>query len=394
MNILIAALVLAALGGSPDLQSVLDDMRESQDVPGISAVIVSKLGVVFAGASGVANLESSERMTADSVIYAGSLSKLLTAALVLQLVEQGSLSLADEVDGIGDGSRSVTVEHLLTHSAGLPREGDFGYWFSADFPDATELAGFLATTDLRSAPGESLHYSNIGYAALGSVVEQVTEQTFDAALRERVIEPLDMNASGARGPASGVANGYTPTGRIIPSADRPFAGVGRQVGNRHVRMYHDARAMSPAFGAYTSASDLGRLAQFLLGCGNDAVLSVAMRQHMFEIQPSGWGLGIRIESLNGRTVARHGGWFAAHRSHLLLDIDMGIGIVVMANADNADPAAIAEELLRTIFASRTTARASQCGDKRQSTRTDGSPRVPARRPPAPGALQAGCCADN
>lgn len=349
MNILTAALVLAALGGSPDLQSVLDEMRKSQDVPGISAVIVSREDVLFAGASGVGDLESSEPLTAGSIFYAGSLSKILTAVLVLQLVEQEALSLDHAVPGIGDTSQHVTVEHLLTHSAGLPREGDFGYWFSADFPDATELAGFLATTDLRSVPGESLHYSNIGYAALGRVVEDITEQSFDEALRERVLEPLMMNASGARGPATGVANGYTPPGRIIPSADRPFAGVGRQVGNRHVRMYHDAHAMSPAFGAYASASDLGRLARFLLGYGKDRVLSVSMRQRMREKQRSGWGLGIRIEKLNGRTVARHGGWFAAHRSHLLLDIENGVGVVVMTNGDNADPAAVADALLDAIL---------------------------------------------
>jgi len=70
---------------------------------------------------------------------------------------------------------------------------------------------------------------------------------------------------------------------------------------------------------------------------------------MREKQRSGWGLGIRIEKLNGRTVARHGGWFAAHRSHLLLDIENGVGVVVMANGDNADPAAVADELLDAIL---------------------------------------------
>ncbi len=352
MNSLAATLLLAGLGGQPVLLTVLDDFRASQDVPGISAVVVDTQGVVFAGASGVANLEPSEDLTADSVFYAGSLSKLMTSVLVLQLVERGELELTDTVKGIGDDSRLVTVEHLLTHSAGLSREGNFGYWFSADFPDAAELAEYLATTSLRSPPGESLHYSNIGYAALGAVVERVTGQTFDAAMRERVIVPLQMNASAARGPAPMVVTGYSPPGRVLPSAARPFAGLGRQVGNRHVRMYHDARAMSPAFGAYASANDLGRLARFLLGFGNDAVLSVAMRQRMQEKQASGWGLGIRVESFEGRAVARHGGWFAAHRSHMLIDIENDIGVVVMANADNANPAAIAVALLKTALAAR------------------------------------------
>lgn len=346
VQILGAILLATGLGttGTPGLQDVLDEMRESQEVPGVSAVVVRPDEVLFAGASGYADLESKRPVTADSVFYAGSVSKVLTAALVLNLVENDLLSLADPVPGISNGS-GVTVSHLLTHSSGLSREGDFGYWFSADFPDSASLATYLETTELRTRPGESLHYSNVGYAALGPVVEQATGQGFAEALRVRLLAPLQMGTTGATGPAPAAANGYTPPGRIIPSPDHPFAGVGRKVGERHVRMYHDARAMSPAFGAYTSANDLGRLAQFLLGNRGDQVLSLSMRQMMFSKQASGWGLGIRIERYRGRSVARHGGWFAAHRSHLLLDIDNGIGVVVMGNGDNADTESIANALL-------------------------------------------------
>lgn len=347
MNILSAALLIAGLGaqGALDLQTVLDEIRGSQDVPGVSAVVVRPDEVLFAGGSGVADVETARPVTADSVFYAGSLSKVLTASLVLQLVEKENLSLADAVPGIGNAPPHVTVAQLLSHSSGLPREGNFGYWYSADFPDGVALAGYLGTVELRSLPGESQYYSNIGYAALGPVIEDATGQPFTEALHSRVLEPLEMSDSGARGPAPGVTNGYTPPGRIMPNATRPFAGVGRPVGDRHERTYHDARAMSPAFGAYTSANDLGRLARFLLGYGGDDVLSQASRARIFEQQPSGRGLGIRLEQYRGRTVARHGGWFAAHRSHLLLDIGNGIGVVVMSNGDNADPEAIADALL-------------------------------------------------
>ena len=371
MDILTTTFLLAGLGatGAPALQSVLDEMRASQAVPGVSAVVVRQNKILFAGASGVADLETAKALTADSVFYAGSLSKLLTASLVLQLVEHKALSLDDAVPGIGDDSQTVTVAHLLTHSSGLQREGNFGYWFSADFPDETSLADYLASTELRGTPGQSLHYSNIGYAALGPVVERATEQSFADALQARVLEPLNMTASGARGPAPGVTNGYTPPGRIIPSPDRPFAGVGRKVGSRHVRMYHDARAMSPAFGAYTSANDLGRLARFLLGNGSDEVLSKSMRKRMREKQASGWGLGIRVETLDGRTTARHGGWFAAHRSHFLLDIDNGVGVVVMTNGDNADPESIADALLETTLRAERK-RIDQSSDSSSTESTD------------------------
>jgi CubicO group peptidase (beta-lactamase class C family) len=346
-----SALLLVGLiaSGPLDLQAVLDRVRDKQDVPGISAVVIRNNEIVFAGASGVADLESARPMTADTVMYMGSLSKILTAVLALQLVESHELGLEDPVGGIAIESEqdtsAIRVAHLLTHSAGLEREGNFGYWFTADFPDSTSLARYLANTKLRFAPGTDLHYSNVGYAALGRVIEEASNQSYGDALRERVLEPLEMTASGVAGTGKFVSTGYTPAGRIVPSKARPFAGVGRQVGRRHVRVYHNARAMSPAFGVYTSARDLGRLALFLLGNGADSVLSQAMRRRMHQRQASGWGLGLRVQRKDGRTLARHDGWFAAHRSHLLLDIDAGSAVVVQANSDNAATGKIANALL-------------------------------------------------
>ncbi len=348
------AVLAAAAATDLHLQSVLDRMRIAQAVPGVSVVVTRHSDVVFAGGSGVADLESGRAMTADTVLYAGSLTKILTAVLTLRLVEENQLALNDPVAGISRGTRDVpgiTIAHLLTHASGLAREGDFGYWFSADFPDTKALIHYLADTELRTPPGTALHYSNVGYAALGIVIERATGQTYGEALRARVLEPLDMSSSGAPGPGPDVARGYTPVGRIIPSEQRPFAGVGRAVGERHIREYHDARAMSPAFGAYSSARDLGRLARFLLGFGHDAVLSQEIRVRMRTRQSSGWGLGLKVGRLDGRPVARHEGWFAAHRSHLLMDLDDRIGIAVLTNSDSAAPARIAAALFAAMLQS-------------------------------------------
>lgn len=342
-------LVTIAATNTSDMQSVLDQIREAQDVPGVSAVIVRQDKVLFAGASGVADIESGHRMTADTKLYMGSLSKVLTAVLTLQLVESSQLSLADRVTGIADETAddgaSISVAHLLTHFSGLAREGDFNYWYTGEFPDANELTSYLTRTELRTLPGTELHYSNVGYAALGLLIERASQQSYGEALHTRVLKPLGMTSTGSPGPKDGMANGYTPTGRIIPNAERPFAGVGKRVGSRHIRMYHDAGAMSPAFGVYTSAHDLAKFAVFLLGYGGDSVLSSELRHQMRRRQASGWGLGIKIQNYQGRTVARHDGWFAAHRSHLLLDMDNEIGVVILSNSDSATPGKIADALL-------------------------------------------------
>lgn len=344
-------LTLALMASSPafaaiaTLQGVLDSLRADQDVPGVSAVVTEKSEVIFSGGSGVADIESGRRMTADTLLYAGSLTKILTASLILELIDSGQLSLDEPVGNIAGDQSGITVSHLLTHSSGLVREGNFGYWFNAKFPDDDALGSFLRETELRTFPGETVRYSNIGYAALGALIEDVTGESYHQALQRRVLQPLGMLATGSPGPVDGIATGYTPSGRIIPSESRPFAGVGREVSGRYIREYHDARAMTPAFGAYTTANDLGRLARFLLGRGNTELLSPALRSQMLEAQNDRRTFGLGTSRFQGRRIARHGGWFAAHKSHILIDLDAEVGIVVLANSDSADPDGIAKALL-------------------------------------------------
>ena len=333
------------------LQAVLDEIRDRQDVPGISVVVTQQNDVMFAGASGLADLETGRKMTPDTILYAGSLSKVLTAVLTLQLVESGKLALEDAVPGVAARSNSdVRLVHLLSHTSGLEQEGRFDYWFSARFPDEIALANYLGDAELRSAPGETVRYSNIGYAALGPIIADAAGQDYGLALRERVLVPLGMTSSGAGRPGDSLAAGYSPPNRVLPNARRPFAGLGRAVGERRIREYHDANAMTPAFGLFASANDLGRLARMLLGFGNGQFLSNEMRLAMLTARVGKRGLGIRLERLNGRPVARHGGWFAAHRSHLLLDLQSGVSVVVMANGDNASPDVTAEKLLAAALA--------------------------------------------
>ncbi len=342
-------LIMAAIAATnaPDLQQVLDHVRINQEIPGVSVVVAQRDEILFAGASGVADLESGRAMTPDTVLYAGSLSKLFTVILTLQLAEQEKLSLDDVVDGIAVTSAhdNIRVRHLLTHSSGLGREGNFNYWFNAEFPDKTALARYLHDTGLRSLPGASISYSNIGYAALGPVIEQASGQSYNDTLSSRVLGPLGMDASGSLAPGPDLSAGYSPVNVVIPSEERPFAGLGHKVRERRVREYHDANAMAPAFGIFSSARDLSRLARFLLGYGGDEVLSDDMRREMLTLQDGGRGFGIRLGKYKGRAVARHGGWFAAHQSHLLLDLRSGISVVVMSNSDSASPAKIAEALL-------------------------------------------------
>jgi len=347
---MITALVLTTLATTvaPDLQAILDEMRVAQDVPGVSAVVTSGSQVLLASASGVADLESGRMINADTTLYAGSLTKIFTAVLVLRLIEDGRLSLDDPVNEIATcpppDEACVTVRNLLTHTSGLAREGNFDYWFNARFPNRSALSEYLRETELRTTPGSSVRYSNIGYAALGLVIERTTGQRYAEALSTLVLGPLAMFATGTGHAGAGLAAGYSPADGVLPNDSRPFAGLGRRVGDRRVREYHNARAMTPAFGAFTTARDLSKLSRFLLGFGDTKILSDGMRQQLLTAQSGARGFGLRRAKYKGRSVARHGGWFAAHQAHILLDFKSGISVVVLANSDSATPGKIAEAL--------------------------------------------------
>ena len=154
---IVSIITVVAAASNVNFQSVIDDHRESQDIAGISAVVIQANNVIFSGGSGMADLATNRVMTADTVFYIGSLTKVLTAVLTLNLVEAGKLSLVDTVDMIAadveDAAIAVSVSHLLTHSSGLPREGNFDYWFTADFPSQHDLGDYLRTAELDFSPG-------------------------------------------------------------------------------------------------------------------------------------------------------------------------------------------------------------------------------------------------
>lgn len=343
-----AALLIAGAAASATPDAILETHRTSGDRPGVSAAIVIDGELSWSGAAGFADLENDRPMTADTPLYAGSLSKVFTAVIALGLVEDGVIGLDDALD-LGDGLRP-TPRQLLSHAAGLPREGDFGYWWSGIFPDRSRLAGYLANLAPRQPADGRYSYSNIGYAALGLGLEAATGRSYAELLENRLIEPLSLEDTGTGDPPAALARGYTPAGRVLPSESRPFAGVGNPVGERRLREYHRARAMTPAFGVHSSSHDLARLGAFLVGTPTAKVAGASRRGDVTERQASGWGLGMGIAAIDGRTVARHGGWFAAHRSALILDPDSKVAIAVMTNSDDGEPGRLATALYRYAMA--------------------------------------------
>jgi len=313
------------------------------------------------GAVGFADLATERPMRPNTPIYAGSLSKPFTTLVVSKQVEAGRLQM-NAVSSLylpdlhlADGAAErITLAMLLSHTSGLKREGG-DYWFSGRFPNQQTLLRGLDGDVPSAPPGERLSYSNVGYALAGLAAARASRTSYAALLRQTT-RALGLRGTTAGEPRPELANGYTPAGRVLPSAAHPFAGLGVTLpGGRRQRMYHGARAMTPAFGVQTTAEDLGRFVALILGGeSNGHRLSDTTRAHLTEVlhqasdDGSGWSYGLRVTMRDGRRELSHDGWFAAHRTHMLLAPDAGVGVAIVTNSDDGQPRRIARRAIERL----------------------------------------------
>ncbi len=188
-----------AARASHSARVALDALVRESRTPGIQYLVIDADGTLFEYAGGWADLSSHRPMTVDTTMMAYSMSKTITAAAVLQLVEARKIALDDSIDRYVESpyGPQVTVRHLLSHTAGIPNPIPLRWVHTVqdhvDFREDAALAAVLRKHGRLSAtPGTKYAYSNIGYWLLGPIVERVSSQSFIEYVRNDVLEPLGM----------------------------------------------------------------------------------------------------------------------------------------------------------------------------------------------------------
>ena len=329
------------------LEAWLESQLAYRGWPGLSIGIVHDQELIWARGFGHASLERSERATPETLYRIASITKLFTSTAILQLRDAGKLRLSDPLTQhlpwfkIGEAypdAPPITIEHLLTHTAGLPRELGFPYWTTSDFPSAEDARRRLPEQRTALPTETAWKYSNLGLALAGDVVAAVAAQPFEQYVTERILKPLGMDRTLVKTPprdAPGLATGYT---RRLPT------------GVRSETPFTDGRWITPAANMTTSVTDLARFAmlQFRDGpAGGAQVLRGSTLREMHRVhwlEPdwvAGWGLGFRLMRENDRTLAGHGGRLRGYRTQLQLCPADRIGVIVMINAEDGEPLLIA-----------------------------------------------------
>jgi D-alanyl-D-alanine carboxypeptidase len=186
------------------------------DGPGAVALLVKDGQTLYRRAIGLANLEFAVPLAPEMVFQVASLTKPFTAQATLLLAEAGKLTLTDSVTRYLPDCAAlapITLEHLLTHTAGLVNYVELPEWWAIHRQDVTvvELMALFKDRPLLSAPGARWAYNNSGYVLLGAVIEAVSGQPYAQFVGERLLAPLGLHRSGffpAGQVLSGCVNGY------------------------------------------------------------------------------------------------------------------------------------------------------------------------------------------
>jgi len=213
------------------LQASLEDAVQSQETvwPGALLYVSSPNLGTWSGAAGLADVEAATPMKPDNQFRGGSLTKPFVSVVVLQLVEEGRFSLDDPMTSVLPesvtakfaNSNEITVRMLLNHTGGMPEFLDLAMpHILADLQRVwqdDEWLDFAAAQEPWFAPGEAQGYSNTDYILLGLVIEQATGQSWREEVRERIIEPLNLENTllpepGDKSSPPNQAHGYVDMG--------------------------------------------------------------------------------------------------------------------------------------------------------------------------------------
>ncbi len=344
---LLAACASPPVGGArsiavADLEQRLEQLAEEVErdraalhVPGLALAIVKDDRVVFARGFGLADLEHERPVTPETLFAIGSSTKAFTATLAGMLADEGRMDLDDPVTKYlpwfelpvraDHGEKTVTLRDLLSHRTGFARMDIL--WAAGLVPPEEVLR--TATRAEPWAPfRREFHYNNIMFLAAGQACAAVTGKGWDALVRERIFEPLGMNASSTsvreaqRDPR--LALGY-----LWDDEQQEFE-------RRTMRVLD---SIAPAGAINSSALDMARWVRFLLGRGElegrrlirEERLQETWRQSN-EVGPEiGYGLGWFLRVWRDQPYVEHGGNIDGFAAEVALLPESTTGVVLLAN---------------------------------------------------------------
>ena len=317
-----------------DLAAYADQLLASafpSDQPGAAALVIDKGEVVLRKGYGTANLELAVPMAPDMVFEVGSVTKQFTAAAILLLQEQGKLRVEDEITKVlpdyPTHGEKITIEHLLTHTSGIPSYTGLPEWRPRWREDmkVEDVIALFKDKPLEFKPGERWQYSNSAYILLGAIIEKVSGKSYEQFVEEEIFQKLGMSHSR-----------YGHTEEIIPRRATGYTRGDGENGFRHANYL----SMTQPYAAGSLMSTVDDLAIWDRALAGEKLLKKASLERMFTSaklssgRPTRYGYGLAVYELEGRRVQDHGGGIFGYTSFVLRVPAERLFVAILSNSDS------------------------------------------------------------
>ena len=300
----------------------------SKDGPGVSISVLKDGKIVFAKGYGMSNLTYDVPMTENSGMSIASVSKQFTAMAIMLLVNEGKVSLDDDVrkhiPELKDFGTPVSLQNMLNHTSGyreilnfLPMAG----WQFTDAMDPEEPIHVIERqVALQNAPGSEYNYNNTTFMLLARLVERVSGQSWKDFMTERIFKPLKMDNTTVK----------TRQGQVIPGSSQGYASA---PGGGYVYVTDFASAYG-ASGVNSTAVDMTKwmlnYTSKTVG-GDAAITAITTRGILTSGDSTGYGLGLNVRKWRGQQLYTHTGGETSHRTFFGYMPDIKSGIFMSSN---------------------------------------------------------------
>ncbi|MGH3656864.1 MAG: serine hydrolase domain-containing protein, partial [Micromonosporaceae bacterium] len=307
--------------------------------PSLIVGVVRDGGLVHVAAAGETPVP-----TPDTQYRLGSITKTMTAMLVMRLRDEGRLALDDPIDRHLPGTPvgAATVRQLLGHASGLRREPAGPWWERAAGTSLESLLDDLDPDMLVHPPYRTFHYSNVAYALLAAAASRITGESWSDLVGKRLLTPLGMR-------------------RTTYQCEEPYAlgyVVHPWLDTMREEPRHDSGAMAPAGQLWSTVADLARWAAFVadpdpevINPGTVAEMAAPVILTDPDTWSGGYGLGFQLVRRGERILVGHGGSMPGYVAFVAVHRQSGTAALTFCNAYNAPVAlsSLCGEVIDTVL---------------------------------------------
>ncbi|HEX6227304.1 MAG TPA: serine hydrolase domain-containing protein [Chryseolinea sp.] len=335
--------ILFAQVDSTDI--IVKRLMDEQKIIGLSLAVVKNGQAVINRAYGLADVELNVTLTSETVIKLGSVSKQFVSTAIMELAEDGLLSIEDPVHKFfpdaPESWRSIRVKNLLSHSSGLQREGS-AFDLSKKQPDLDIIrSAYIQPLDFKT--GEKYQYSNLAYYILAEIITQVSGMPWQNFIHQTLFVP------------AGMQNSYiTDFYAIIPNRASGYTYRNDTLVNAQT-MY----AIRPSGGFQSTTSDMIKWEKILLE--KKIILKKDNWERLWQPytkmsaeseSKAYYGFGWAIDEYKGHKIIVHGGSTPGFKSVYMRFLEDKLSIIVLCNTYEANPHSIGFALAEHYFRNR------------------------------------------